>query len=323
MAQRVGRMVAGAAVLALVAAADVPAGARRLSAATVSYTIEWVPASAPSIPLGSVSLASFEDPTNPTEGPQPTFPHPNVSTPDGPAIAVGQPVLIAPETSQLGEELSGTASVPGGIVVTVTVDGVPQPPITVPDVASFDLSWRATVADVYAAAGSVPVDAPVLAGHSVLGATTNDVTPTGSLAPGTFGSICGSAAVSASDAIFTRLTPALAQSAAGKLSPLVSTPTSQDAGTCAIQFAAPSGLSGGSTWTVDVELAAALTATATATLKTVHLSVDGAQVTIPGGVYPDVTPELPAWVLGPATPLVEQVATVEALPTGAVIFGGG
>lgn len=318
---RVAASIALASALALVSDVHGPR-ASSLSGSRVSWTIAWVPASVPSVNLGSVSLASFEDPTNPTEGPQPTFPHPNIATPEGAALSVGQPIIVAPQTSELGTTLSGTETVPGGIVVTVTVNGVQQPPITVSNVASYAMTWQASVEDVYVSAGTVPASAPLLAGTNVLAPTANDVTPTGSLTPGTFGSVCDSAAVSASDDLFSRLTPALVQSAAGKLSPLVSTPTSQDPGTCAIQFAAPSGLSGGSTWTVNAQVAAALTATATAKLQTVHLSVDGGAVTIPGGTYTDVTLEVPPWVLGPATSIEEQVATVESLPVGAAVLGG-
>ncbi|WP_143711878.1 hypothetical protein [Acidimicrobium ferrooxidans] len=310
-----------AGVLAVVPGAR-GSGTKTLTGSQVSWSIAWVPASVPSVALPSVSFASFEDPTNPTEGPQPTFPHPNIATPEGAALSVGQPIIVAPQTSELGTTLSGSATVAGGIVVTVTVNGVAEPPVTVSNVASYAMSWQASVEDVYVSAGTVPASAPILAGTNVLAPTANDVTPTGSLAPGTFGSLCDAGAVSASSDLFSRLTPALAQSAAGKLSPLVSTPTSEDPGTCAIEFAAPSGLSGGSTWTVNAQLAAAFTATATARLQTVHLSVDGVAVTIPGGTYSDVTLDVPPWVLGPATSIDEQVATVESLPVGAAVFGG-
>jgi hypothetical protein len=319
---RAQRMASRVALASLLAGCGLLAGTSAPRDTALSYTIAWIPNRLPALNLPSVSLASFEDPTNPTEGPQPTFPHPNVETPSGPALAVGQPILIAPQSSDLGTTLSGTLTTSAAVTVTVSEDGTVLGSVTKPNAATLTIDWTATVADVYASAGVVPQNAPVLAGSWVLAPTANDVTPTTSLVPGRFGSLCSPSATAASDALFAQLTPALAQSAAGKLSPLVATPTSQDVGTCAIQFAAPSGLSGGTTWTVDVQLAASLSATTTAQLAPLTVTINGTTLTIPAGTYADVAASLPSWILGPATALTEQVATVESLPTGPVSFGG-
>ncbi len=293
------------------------------SSTSVSWSLTWMVGAEPQVRLPSVGLATFEDPTNPTLGPQPTFPHPNVGTPEGPALPVREPIVVAPVTSALGSVVTGSEAVKGGVLVTVYSGGSVVGSAMVSGVATYQLSWSAAVEDVYVSAGSVPASAPVLSGDPVLVAPTGGVTPVASLTPGTFGSTCDAQAVAASDALFAELTPALAQAAAGKAGPPVTTPTSAMQGVCAVEFGAPSGLSPTSTWTLSAQLAAHVTATATVTLQSFTVTVDGVTIDVPGGTTVGVQPELPSsWVLGPATWLAARVATVEALPVGPVVSGG-